>query len=90
MTEEETEFDIVGCGSLSMEYIYVVDRVVRNGFGNLENARISPSGSSANTIYGLAKLGLRTGFIGAVGDDDRGREIVGDLKSVEVDILMSA
>jgi len=30
-------------------------------------------GSAANTIHGLAHLGIETGFVGTVGDDDLGR-----------------
>ena len=34
---------------------------------------MTPGGSAANTIYGLAMLGDSTSFIGKLGDDDRGR-----------------
>jgi sugar/nucleoside kinase (ribokinase family) len=34
--------------------------------------KISPGGSSANTIFGLAHLGIKTDFLGTVGDDDNG------------------
>ncbi|MBT3356195.1 adenosine kinase [bacterium] len=34
--------------------------------------RVSPGGSSANTISGANALGTETGFIGAVGDDEYG------------------
>ena len=47
-----------------------------------------PGGSSANTIFGLAKLGTPTAFLGKVGDDEEGRfyvqrygSIGGDLRS---------
>ena len=30
-------------------------------------------GSAANTIHGLAHLGVKTGFVGTVGDDEMGR-----------------
>ena len=37
---------------------------------------MSSGGSAANTIHGLAGLGLPTGFIGAVGKDDLGNFFV--------------
>ena len=51
----------------------------------MEEFNSFPGGSAANTIYGLAKLGIRTGFIGVVGDDEAGRTSVEDLQSVGVD-----
>lgn len=36
-------------------------------------ARLVPGGSVANTLDGIGRLGLRTGFIGRVADDDLGR-----------------
>jgi sugar/nucleoside kinase (ribokinase family) len=37
-------------------------------------------GSSANTIHGLAHLGIETGFIGKVGDDEMGRFFKKDME----------
>jgi sugar/nucleoside kinase (ribokinase family) len=36
-------------------------------------------GSAANTIHGLAKLGIETGYIGKIGDDEYGRYFEDDL-----------
>ncbi|GAI33218.1 unnamed protein product, partial [marine sediment metagenome] len=38
----------------------------------VSETKSSPGGSAANTIYGLAKLGVSTGFAGVVGDDAEG------------------
>lgn len=81
---QRDSLDVIGCGALNIEYMYLVDQVITNGFSDLENARISPAGAAATTIFGLAKLGLRTGFIGAIGDDYRGRMIMEDLRSAGV------
>ncbi|MDP2932435.1 MAG: carbohydrate kinase family protein, partial [Chloroflexota bacterium] len=43
-------------------------------------------GSAANTIYGLGKLGVSTGFVGVVGDDTDGQLLLQDLAKVGVDI----
>lgn len=37
-------------------------------------------GSAANTIHGLAHLGVETGFVGSVGDDDLGRFFKKDME----------
>lgn len=37
-------------------------------------------GSAANTIHGLAHLGVETGFVGSVGNDDMGKFFKKDLK----------
>jgi len=37
-------------------------------------------GSAANTIHGLAHLGVETGFVGSVGDDDMGRFFKKDMQ----------
>ncbi len=44
---------------------------VNNGTDHLEK-QIASGGSAANTIHGLAKLGIETGFIGKVGKDEFG------------------
>ena len=37
-------------------------------------------GSAANTIHGLAHLGVETGFVGTVGDDEMGRFFKKDMQ----------
>jgi len=44
---------------------------VNKGTDHLEKS-IASGGSAANTIHGLAKMGISTGFIGKVGKDDLG------------------
>jgi fructokinase len=45
-----------------------------------------PGGAPANVACGLAKLGTASGFIGAVGRDDRGQQLIQVLTQAEVDI----
>jgi ribokinase len=51
----------------------------------LEELGAFPGGSAANTIYGLAKLGISTGFCGVVGDDAEGKTLLDDFETVGVD-----
>jgi ribokinase len=63
-------FDVIGLGALNVDRIYSVPRVVTDGAELIQESTAAAGGSSANTVYGLAKLGLRCGFVGAVGDQD--------------------
>jgi fructokinase len=42
-------------------------------------------GAPANVACALTKLGTRAGFVGAVGDDDRGQQLITQLKAIGVD-----
>ena len=77
--------EVVGLGALNADNICKVKRILDDGEAAAEEANTFPGGSAANTIYGLAKLGLKTGFIGAVGDDAAGSLILDDFNSVGVD-----
>jgi sugar/nucleoside kinase (ribokinase family) len=46
-------------------------------------------GSAANTIHGLAMLGVKTGFIGSVGKDDTGDFFESDMKKAGVETFLS-
>jgi len=77
------DFDVVGFGALNYDRLYVVDEMPKAGdeivIRKLEE---DAGGSAANTIVGLARLGLKTGFIGMVGFDDEGKWI---MKGFETD-----
>ncbi len=78
--------EIVGLGALNIDHIYKVERILDDGEAVVEKAKSSPGGSAANTIYGLAKLGVSAGFCGVVGDDDEGKILLQDFQQVGVDI----
>ena len=77
--------EVVGLGALNMDYLYQVERILDDGEAVVNESKSSPGGSAANTIYGLAKLGVNTGFIGVVGDDAEGRILVQAFQTIEVD-----
>lgn len=78
-------FDVVGFGALNLDHLYVVPRLIEDGGVEVLSSTAEPGGSAANTIYGLAKLGLRCGFVGVVGDDDAGNAILRSFEEVGVD-----
>jgi len=45
-------------------------------------------GSAANTIHGLAHLGIKTGFVGTVGNDDNGRFFKKDMQVNKITPLL--
>ena len=77
--------EAIGLGALNTDNIYRVERILEDGEALAEKAGTFPGGSAANTIYGLAMLGVKTGFIGAVGDDGEGKLMVQDFRKVGVD-----
>jgi sugar/nucleoside kinase (ribokinase family) len=48
----------------------------------------SSGGSAANTIHGLANLGIKTSFIGKVGDDSKGEFFTKDMQKAGIDPLL--
>jgi ribokinase len=76
--------EVVGLGALNIDRIYKVEHILDDGEAVVLDACSSPGGSAANTIYGLAKLGVSTGFSGVVGDDDDGRILLQDFQAVGV------
>jgi ribokinase len=77
--------EVIGFGALNVDRIYRVQCLVVDGEAPVEEQALFPGGSAANTIYGLAKLGVEAGFVGAVGDDDEGRLLLHDFEGVGVD-----
>lgn len=76
---------IVGCGALNWDYLFQVAEIVVDGESIIENQHESAGGSSANTIYALARWGIKAGFIGAVGEDSEGEKILTEFESVGVE-----
>ena len=78
--------DIIGIGALNFDRLYKVDRLnVGDDEIYIKEEHEAPGGSGANTIYALGKLGLTAGFIGAVGGDDEGRQIIKSFEDTGVD-----
>ncbi len=69
----------------------LVDNETSN-FINLETTGLpkqkASGGSAANTIHGLAHLGIETGFIGMVGDDDLGNFFYKDMKTKKINPIL--
>ena len=93
--------EVIGLGALNIDNIYQVESILGNGETAVNREQVErilddgeavvnreglfPGGSAANTIYGLAKLGVSTGFAGTVGDDAEGKIMLEDFQKVGVD-----
>ncbi len=65
--------EIIGIGALNIDKLYLVERIGAAGEEiGIDSVSEQPGGSAANTIAALARLGIKTGFIGRVGDDGDG------------------
>ncbi len=79
--------EIIGFGALNMDRLYLVERIGAPGEEiMIDSASEQPGGSAANTIVGLARLGVKTGFIGIVGDDSDGACIRSGMEQEGVDV----
>jgi len=77
--------------SLPKGSMQLVDRekseMIKAGTVDLER-RFASGGSAANTIHGLAMLGINTGFIGSVGKDSTGDFFEQDMKNAGVNTML--
>ena len=88
------KFDVIGFGALNIDKTRIVNEEVEEGerilsdyFENEDfELRVSPGGSAANTVVGLSRLGLKTAYIGKVGNDEEGLFLLNDLREEGVDI----
>jgi ribokinase len=78
-------FDVIGLGALNVDRIYSVPQVITDGAQLIDEVVVDAGGCSANTAYALAKLGLRCGFLGAVGDDADAQIVLRSFDEVAVD-----
>lgn len=61
--------EVVGIGALNVDHLFRVDEVVTGSEAVIREEKVFTGGSSANTIYALSRLGIKAGFLGAVGSD---------------------
>ena len=79
--------DVIGFGALNLDKIIMVDKIPKSDEeGFIKSIDMFSGGSAANTIVGLARLGLNTGYIGKVGDDGEGSTLIESMLYQGVDI----
>ena len=71
------KFDVICFGALNVDKLYKVNRIAAaDEESEILDFKEAPGGSAANTAVGLARLGVRTGFIGKVSADREGRMLI--------------
>jgi sulfofructose kinase len=81
------EFDVVGVGLNATDTLLVVPHFpAYAGKVPFQEEVVSPGGQVASALVACARLGLRTKYIGTVGDDERGRIQLESLRVEGVDI----
>jgi ribokinase len=79
-------FDAVGFGALNVDKLFNVNRIaVAEQESFVTDSTEACGGSAANTIVGLARLGLKTGFIGKVAVGREGKMLLNDFRKEDVD-----
>lgn len=79
-------WDAVGLGAINLDTVYLVERILIDGEAVVKEQRQTGGGSAANTIYGLAKLGITCGLVGAVGGDIAATMVLQELASAGVNV----
>jgi len=81
------EFDVVGVGLNATDTVLIVPHFPPYaGKAPYEREFISTGGQVATAMVACARLGLRASYIGAIGDDDRGRIQWESLQSTAVNL----
>ncbi|MCD7781675.1 MAG: carbohydrate kinase family protein [Methanosphaera sp.] len=79
-------YDVIGWGALNVDRLCSVDEFAPSDGETFINSETkTPGGSAANTIIGMAKLGLKTAYIGKVGSDSNGKILLDYLEDNNVD-----
>jgi len=75
------KLDVIGFGALNVDKLYRVNRIAREGEESfVTDFHETPGGSAANTIVGLARLSLKTGYMGKVANDREGKLLLEDFR----------
>ncbi len=78
--------DIVSVSTYAMDVMMNVDRLPgEDGFAVVTNNTYLPGGSGTNVMVQAARLGATTGFMGLLGSDTLGEDIIKSLKAEGID-----
>jgi len=81
-----SRFDAVGFGALNVDKLFKVNRIAKAEEESfITDFEEACGGSAANTAVGLARLGLKVGFIGKVAGDREGEMLIKDFQREGVD-----
>jgi ribokinase len=79
-------YDVIGMGALLVDRIASLDYFPKvDGETFVGSLEVRPGGSAANFAVACSRLGLKSGFIGMIGDDSEGNYLREDLRKEGVD-----
>ena len=82
----DTRADVCVVGSANLDLVAATDRLPGPGETVLgRDYAEHPGGKGLNQAVGAARSGARTAFVGAVGDDDAGRRLLGVMRADGID-----
>lgn len=71
--DNDLNAEVIGFGALNVDKLYSVENIVgADEESFIKSETSTPGGSAANTIVGLARLGIDTSIIGKIAEDDEG------------------
>jgi ribokinase len=80
--------DVVGFGALNFDRLFKVEKLAEGDTEvHIIDQKGAPGGSAANTAFALGKLGINCGFVGAIGRDHEGEQLIQDFEKVGVDVF---
>lgn len=80
------EVHVVVVGSTNFDVVVKADRLPKEGESMLvKNLKFFPGGKGANQAVGVARLGAKTSFVGAVGRDMIGDFLIQSLEANQID-----
>jgi len=78
--------DILGIGEVAKDWVAIIDHFpAPDEKVDSSEQQMFAGGVTANFCVAAARLGVSTGFVGAVGDDPEGKFLLDDFKSENVD-----
>lgn len=79
--------DVVGIGQVSLDFVATTQRLPAPGEkADADGLERRPGGQVATTLLGCTRLGLKTLFVGCIGDDAEGRAALEPLRAGGVDV----
>ena len=80
------KFDVVVLGSINLDVMVTVNQFPKYGDTMIaKTIEILPGGKGANQAITVAKLGKKVAFLGAVGNDSAGKQMLDNFTSYGID-----
>ncbi|NCC69944.1 MAG: carbohydrate kinase family protein, partial [Clostridia bacterium] len=77
--------DIVALGYCSIDHVCLIPEIPKDDKIEIRELHIGGGGPAATAVFAAARLGAKTAFLGAVGDDDDGQAILRELREEGID-----